>query len=81
MYEKLGDGDSALQRELRAAHEIKILNGRHCYKPELWRRKGWSKLADDRKKWGFCSSSCKVQFMKVQIRILARRRVGKMIIL
>ena len=52
-----------LQREFKAAHRIKV-NGKYCYRSELWRNKGWCKLADYRK-WGFCSSSCNLQFIKV----------------
>ena len=55
--------DIVLQREFKAAHRI-LVNGKYCYKSELWKSKGWCKLADNMK-WGFCSSSCKIQFMKV----------------
>ena len=55
--------DIVLQREFKAAHRIQV-NGKYCYKSELWRNKGWCKLADYRK-WGFCSSSCNLQFIKV----------------
>ena len=68
--------DSALQREFRKAHKI-IVDGKHCFRPELFRDKGWCKITDEfppaspgtaarqSTKWGFCSSSCKVEFMKV----------------
>ena len=55
--------DNVLKREFQAAHRI-LINGKYCYKSELWKSKGWCKLADNMK-WGFCSSSCKIQFMKV----------------
>ena len=57
------DADGVLQREFKAGRRIKV-NGKYCYKSELWRNKGWCKLADYRK-WGFCSSSCNLQFIKV----------------
>ena len=63
MLEKLED--SVLQEEFNEAARIKI-DGKYCYKPELYRNKGWCKLADY-KNWGFCSSSCTVEFMKVWI--------------
>ena len=79
--------DSVLQREFKKAHRI-IVDGKHCYRPELFRDKGWCKIIDESPpispipipipprphrprparpstKWGFCSSSCKVKFMKV----------------
>ena len=68
--------DSVLQREFKKAHRI-IVDGKHCYRPELFRDKGWCKVIDEVEpyrygnpkkhstKWGFCSSSCKVEFMMV----------------
>ena len=68
--------DSVLQREFKKAHRI-IVDGKHCYRPELFRDKGWCKVTDEVEpytagnpkklstKWGFCSSSCKVEFMMV----------------
>ena len=50
-------------------------NGKYCYKSELFLEKGWCRLAKsnpdstrinrDEPKWGFCSTSCNIEFMKV----------------
>ena len=63
--------DIALKREFKKAHKI-VVDGQHCFRPELFKDKGWCKIIDElppvgreSTKWGFCSSSCKVEFMKV----------------
>ena len=68
--------DSVLQREFRKAHRI-IVGEKYCYRKDLFENKGWCKITDEvppaspgtaktpSTKWGFCSSSCKVEFMKV----------------
>ena len=55
-----------LYSEFKAAHKIKIRDSDvTCYRQELFANKGWCKLASDNRKWGFCSSGCKVDYMKV----------------
>ena len=57
---------------LMSTHRI-MVDGKYCYRPDLFKNKGWCKLADPNtiqyklfgRTWGFCSSSCKVEFMKV----------------
>ena len=57
-----------LYREFKAAYQIKISElGVTCYRPELFANQGWCKLASDERKWGFCSSSCKVDYMQVKL--------------
>ena len=68
--------DIVLQREFRKAHRI-IVDGTECYRKKLFKDKGWCKITDEvppsshsvaekpSTKWGFCSSSCKVEFMLV----------------
>ena len=63
MSEKENSMSERMSREFRAANRIKV-GAKYCYKPELWRNKGWCKLAENMK-WGFCSSSCNLQFIKV----------------
>ena len=29
-----------------------------CYRPEIYKSRGWCKLATDKNKWGICSPSC-----------------------
>ena len=58
--------EEVLQREFRAAHKIKISDlDVTCYRPELFANQGWCKLVSDDRKWGFCSSGCKVDYMQV----------------
>ena len=76
--------DIALQREFKKAHRI-IVDGKHCYRPDLFKDKGWCKITDEvpphqsgkptnpSTKWGFCSSSCKIEFMKVQMLNILKR--------
>ena len=67
--------DIALKREFKKAHKI-VVDGQHCFRPELFKDKGWCKITDEfppppareSTKWGFCSSSCKVEFMKVYMK-------------
>ena len=58
-----------LQKEFKAARKIKISDQslllKTCYRPELFANMGWCKLASDKRKWGFCSSGCKVDYMQV----------------
>ena len=55
-----------LYKEFKTSYKIKISDlDVTCYRPELFANKGWCKLASDNKKWGFCSSSCRVDYMKV----------------
>ena len=71
--------DSVLQREFRKAHRI-IVDETHCYRKDLFKDKGWCKITDEvppvikgpswaaarpSTKWGFCSSSCNVEYMMV----------------
>ena len=61
--------DKALLNELEKTHRIKV-KGRHCYRPKLFRDKGWCQIVEPsgskiKNTWGFCSSSCKVEYMKV----------------
>ena len=63
--------DERVAKEFDTAHRIKI-NGRYCYKPDLFTSKGWCKVAKKPKtttqntqRWGFCSTSGNIQFMKV----------------
>ena len=75
--------DRVLQEEFMKAHKI-IVDGKHCFRQELFQNKGWCKItkeapplrplpayhpigAEPSKKWGFCSSSCRVDYMKVNI--------------
>ena len=70
-------GDSVLQRVFNKAHRI-VVDETHCYRKDLLRNKGWCKITDEvapaspgtaakpSTKWGFCSSSCKVEYMKVR---------------
>ena len=72
---KLNDG---LQREFQNAHRL-ILDGTHCYRKRLFIDKDWCNITDEvpptihgsakipSTKWGFCSSSCKVEYMQVCI--------------
>ena len=65
-----------LRREFEKAHRI-VVGETHCYRKDLFENKGWCKITDEvapaspgtaakaSTKWGFCSSSCKVEFMKV----------------
>ena len=61
--------DAPLQREFRAANRLIVKDlDIICYRPELFRNKGWCKLPrTDPGKWGFCSSGCKINYMKVLI--------------
>ena len=68
--------DIVFKREFKKAHKI-VVDGQHCFRPALFKDKGWCKITDElpptpqglaareSTKWGFCSSSCKVEFMKV----------------
>ena len=68
--------DSVLQREFRKAHRI-IVDETHCYRKDLFKDKGWCKITDEvppivpgkaarpSTKWGFCSTSCNVEYMMV----------------
>ena len=59
--------DAPLQRAFRDADRLIVKDlDITCYRPELFRNKGWCKLPrTDPGKWGFCSSGCKVNYMKV----------------
>ena len=62
-------GEIALLNELEKTHKIKV-KGRDCYRPKLFRNKGWCQIVNPpgfkyKNTWGFCSSSCKVEYMKV----------------
>ena len=69
--------DSVLQRVFNKAHRI-VVGETHCYRKDLFRNKGWCKITDEvapaspgtaakpSTTWGFCSSSCKVEYMKVR---------------
>ena len=74
--------DRVLQEEFMEAHKI-IVDGKHCFRQEIFQDKGWCKITKESppfrphigppvptepsKKWGFCSSSCRVDYMKVNI--------------
>ena len=69
--------DYVLQRVFNKAHRI-VVGESHCYRKDLFRNKGWCKITDEvapaspgtaakpSTTWGFCSSSCKVEYMKVR---------------
>ena len=69
--------DFFLQRVFGKAHRI-VVDETHCYRKDLFRNKGWCKITDEvapvspgtaanpSTKWGFCSSSCNIEFMKVR---------------
>ena len=61
--------DAPLWREFKAANRLFVKDlDKICYRPELFRNKGWCKLpGTDPGKWGFCSSGCKINYMKVLI--------------
>ena len=61
--------DAAIQRAFKAADRLIVKDlDIACYRPELFKNKGWCKLPrTDPGKWGFCSSSCKINYMKVLI--------------
>ena len=42
-----------------------MVGEKYCYKPSLYQEKGWCRLADAKDKWGFCSASCRMDFIKV----------------
>ena len=78
MLKKMGERKNfAIQREFNKAHRI-VVGETHCFRKDLFRNKGWCKITDEvapaspgkaskpSTKWGFCSSSCKVEFMKVR---------------
>ena len=55
--------------QLEKTHRVKV-NGRFCYRPNLFSDKGWCQIVNPsrfkyKNTWGFCSSSCKVEYMKV----------------
>ena len=56
---------------LEKTRRLKV-KGKYCYRPDLFRNKGWCQIVDPsgskiKNTWGFCSSSCKVEYMKVYI--------------
>ena len=53
--------------EFKPVYRLKK-NGKYCYNPELFKKKGWCLIVDSNVKnpnWGFCSTSCNIEFMKV----------------
>ena len=60
----------AAQEEFKEAYRIKI-NDKYCYKEELFSTKGWCQIAPDfpggpdPNQWGFCSTSCNIDFLRV----------------
>ena len=42
-----------------------MVGEKYCYKPSLYQEKGWCRLADAKDKWGFCSASCRMDFIRV----------------
>ena len=43
--------------EVDGLHRV-MVDGKYCYRPNLFSERGWCRLADDMDKWGFCSVSC-----------------------
>ena len=43
--------------EVDGLHRV-MVDGKYCYKPNLFSERGWCRLADDMENWGFCSVSC-----------------------
>ena len=76
---KIVEKNTDILEDSEAIHRLQTtgLNGqkKYCYKPELFVKKGWCILAksspgstsihDNKQKWGFCSTSCNIEFMKV----------------
>ena len=60
----------AVHEEFKEAYRIKI-NNKYCYKEELFSKKGWCQIAPDLpvgpnpNQWGFCSTSCNIDFLRV----------------
>ena len=55
------------KQEFKPVYRLKK-NGKYCYNPELFEKKGWCLIVDSNVKnpnWGFCSTSCNIEFMKV----------------
>ena len=56
--------------EFKKAYRIQV-NDKYCYKEDLFREKGWCKIAPDipggpdPNQWGFCSTSCDIDFLRV----------------
>ena len=57
-----------------SAYRIRV-DGKYCYKESLFSTKGWCILAPidrrypdptDGKEWGFCTSSCDLEFITVR---------------
>ena len=66
-------GKDKIKEIFRTVYRLKM-NGKYCYKPELFKEKGWcvvaksspdaSAISPDKQSWGFCSTSCSIKFMK-----------------
>ena len=68
-------------KEFKTAHRIKI-SGKYCYKPDLFTTKGWCDVAhtpktrdQNTRKWGYCSTSCRILFMQVTYIFISRTNV------
>ena len=68
---KMEEQDPNVHEKFKEAHRI-LLNGKYCYKPELFISKGWCEVAQSPRhfiekppRWGFCSTSCNIEFMRV----------------
>ena len=62
--------DRIVQEQFKTAHRIKV-GDKICYKEELLTKHGWCELAPSElalgflpTRWGFCSASCNIDFMK-----------------
>ena len=63
--------DKIIREKFEATHRI-MMNNKYCYREELFTEKGWCNIAPSspngrqpQNKWGFCSPSCRIAFMKV----------------
>ena len=65
--------------KIKTAHRIEV-DGKYCYNPSIYSKKGWCELADDPSKWGVCSPMCDPDFMKVHIATIVTKKTAHFII-
>ena len=61
-----GKAEKAIKKAYKTNTIHRVMKeGKYCYNPQIYSKKGWCKMADDEYKWGICSESCSLEVIKV----------------